>query len=86
MTLQKVEEEAAILEKVLVQGDLSKLSPAERLMHYKNICESLGLNPLTRPFEYITLQGQAHAVRQEGRYGADRGEARPHAQDRVGTD
>lgn len=49
---------AALVERVLVNGDLSKLTPAERLGYYKQVCESTGLNPLTKPFEYITLNGK----------------------------
>lgn len=49
---------AAVLEKVVVEGDLSKLSPAERMTYYRSVCESLGLNPITRPFEYATLQNK----------------------------
>ena len=49
---------AAVLERVVVEGDLSKLSPAERVTYYRAVCESLGLNPLTRPFEYTNLQGK----------------------------
>lgn len=45
-------------EKALLGGDLSKLSSAERLSYYNSVCTSLGLNPLTRPFEYITLNGK----------------------------
>lgn len=45
-------------ELALVAGDLSKLSADERLSYYKSICDSLGLNPLTKPFEYITLNGK----------------------------
>ena len=48
----------AALEKVIVQGRLEHLTPKERLLYYKTLCESLGLNPLTRPFEYITLSGR----------------------------
>jgi len=46
------------LEQVLIGGDLSKLSPAQRVQYYKRTCESLGLNPLTRPFDYITLNNK----------------------------
>lgn len=49
---------AALMEKVLLGGDLSKLTSAERLSFYKATCESLGLNPLTKPFDYITLSGK----------------------------
>lgn len=46
------------LEQVLLTGDLKNLKPDERIMYYKQTCESLGLNPLTKPFEYITLNGK----------------------------
>lgn len=47
-----------IIENVIVKGDLSKLDPAERAKYYVTVCKSVGLNPLTRPLEYITLQGK----------------------------
>src|SRR5258706_8977107 len=48
----------AILEHVIVQGDLSKLSPIERVGYYKQVCVSAGLNPLMKPLEFITLNGK----------------------------
>jgi hypothetical protein len=47
----------AILQ-TLVTGDLSRLSPEEKLGYYTRTCESLGLNPLTKPFAYIKLNGK----------------------------
>lgn len=49
---------AAILEAVVAQGDLRQLTPAQRTAHYQAVCESLGLNPLTQPFQYVTLSGR----------------------------
>jgi hypothetical protein len=49
---------AGALERVLVQGDLSKLTEPDRISYYKAVCESVGLNPLTKPFEYIQLNGK----------------------------
>jgi hypothetical protein len=46
------------MEQVLLNGDLAQLTPADRLNYYKSVCESLGLNPLTKPFEYIKLNGR----------------------------
>ncbi len=46
------------LESALIQGDLSKLNDTERLQYYSRICESIGLNPLTKPFEFIKLSGR----------------------------
>jgi hypothetical protein len=49
---------AALMEQVVIGGDLSKLSAADRLTYYRNVCESVGLNPLTKPFDYLTLSGR----------------------------
>lgn len=49
---------AEAIERVVIQGDLSKLTPEERVNYYRLVCESVGLNPLTKPFEYITLNGK----------------------------
>lgn len=46
------------IEKVLVGGDLSKLSPDQRVLYYNNVCHSIGLNPLTRPFSYLNLNNK----------------------------
>jgi hypothetical protein len=49
---------AEVLEQVAVSGDLSGLTAAQRLAYYRAVCQSLGLNPLTKPFEYLTLNGK----------------------------
>lgn len=49
---------SSVLESVIAEGDLSKLSPEDRVRYYNQVCESLGLNPLTKPFEYMRLQGK----------------------------
>jgi hypothetical protein len=49
---------AEVLEGVLIGGDLSKLSPAQRVLYYQAVCKSTGLNPLTKPFDYIILNGK----------------------------
>jgi hypothetical protein len=57
-TTDRVQVPADLQEKALLGGDLSKLTVPERLSFYNSICTSLGLNPLTRPFEYIQLNGK----------------------------
>lgn len=47
-----------IMEEVIAKGDLARLSPEDRAIYYREVCLSMGLNPLTRPFEYITLNGK----------------------------
>lgn len=49
---------ATAIEAALARGDLSQLTANERVAYLKSVCESLGLNPLTRPFDYITLNGK----------------------------
>lgn len=48
----------AVMERVVVGGDLSQLSATDRVRYYNEVCKSLGLNPLTKPFAYITLNGK----------------------------
>lgn len=50
--------DASIIEAVVVSGDLSKLTPQQRVAYYTKTCESLGLNPFTKPFDYINLSGK----------------------------
>lgn len=57
-TLAERTPDATAIEQALVGGDLSKLSPAQRVSYYNRVCESLGLNPLTKPFAYIILNGK----------------------------
>lgn len=46
------------IEAVLMRGDLSLLTEEQRIEYYNQTCKSLGLNPLTRPFEYLTLNNK----------------------------
>lgn len=50
--------QASVLEDVVIRGDLSKLSQQEKLVYYKTVCDAVGVNPATRPFEYLTLKGR----------------------------
>lgn len=46
------------IELALVEGDLSRLTSAQRRQYYLRVCDSVGLNPLTKPFEYLRLNGK----------------------------
>src|SRR5262245_22633600 len=58
MKTAKTTDVATGVERALVRGDLGQMSADERLAYYRAVCESLSLNTLTRPFEYLTLQGR----------------------------
>jgi hypothetical protein len=46
------------IEEALVGGNLAALSVELRNVYYKHVCQSLGLNPLTKPFEYLVLNNK----------------------------
>lgn len=56
--LAKQQTAADKVEAALIQGDLEQLSPDERLSYYRQVCDSVGLNPLTKPFEYLSLNNK----------------------------
>lgn len=43
------------ISKVILHGDWSALSDRQKMDFYKSYCESLGLNPLARPVEFLDL-------------------------------
>jgi hypothetical protein len=47
-----------IIEKLITAGDLSTMTTKDRVTYYRNLCDSEKLNPLTKPFEYIKLNGK----------------------------
>lgn len=46
------------VESALIRNDISRLSTEERLSYYNEICKSVGLNPLTKPFAFLKLNGR----------------------------
>jgi hypothetical protein len=47
-----------VMAKVIISGDLSQLDAKQKVSYYGAVCESVGLNPLTKPFEFINLSGK----------------------------
>lgn len=58
MSTADIAVQSEIVERLITSGDVSKLSPDDRARYYAQVCNSLGLNPLTQPFEYVVLQGK----------------------------
>lgn len=46
------------LEKLFIKGDLSVLSPSEKMAYYNEYCNRLGLDPFTQPFKLLKLDGK----------------------------
>src|SRR5215472_15871516 len=57
-SLEEARNGGAVLEEVIIGGDLSRLTPQQRVKYYQDVCASLGLNPLTKPFAYLHLNGK----------------------------
>jgi len=47
-----------VLERVIIEGDLSVLSKEERVNYYAEVCRTLAINPFTKPFDYLKLNGK----------------------------
>lgn len=47
-----------VIESLVLKGDLSKMDDKARVNYYKYVCDSLGLNSLTQPFQILKLNGK----------------------------
>lgn len=52
------QDHGSIIEQVIAKGDLSALTAGQRASYYTAVCQSMGLNPLTQPLQYIVLNGR----------------------------
>jgi hypothetical protein len=46
------------IEELLATGNVAQFTPQEKVTYINKICEMTGLNPLTRPFEFVNFQGK----------------------------
>lgn len=50
--------DANALANLILKGDLKALSPQDKVKYYNAVCERVGLDPVARPFAYMTLNGR----------------------------
>lgn len=48
----------ALLEKVILSNDLAGLSSIEKVQYVTNICQTIGLNPVTKPIQLLKFNGK----------------------------
>ena len=48
----------SIISSIVINGDISKLSPQQKVSYYHQFCERLGLDPLSQPFKLLRLNGR----------------------------
>lgn len=56
--IELAKQNSEIIQKLVLDGDLSKMTQEQKVIYYNQFCESLGLNPLTQPFQLIKFQGK----------------------------
>lgn len=49
---------AKLAESLVMKGDISGLTPRERVQYYLHTCTELGLNPNAQPFAFLKLNGK----------------------------
>jgi len=52
------DQQASIANQLILQGDLSKLSANDKVRYYNGYCERMGLDPFTKPFDILRLNGK----------------------------
>lgn len=52
------QKEAAVTASIIIDGDLSRLHPSDKVLYYRGYCERLGLDPFTKPFDLLRLNGK----------------------------
>ena len=55
---QNQDQQASIANQLILQGDLSKLSANDKVRYYNGYCERMGLDPFTKPFDILRLNGK----------------------------
>ena len=55
---QNQNQQTSIANQLILQGDLSKLSASDKVKYYNGYCERMGLDPFTKPFDILRLNGK----------------------------
>lgn len=53
---KKVDLDAQILSNIIIRGDISSLTPAQKIDYYNAFCRYVGLNAITQPFALLKLK------------------------------
>jgi hypothetical protein len=58
MTEQLTTTTESAISKLILKGDIGKLNDTEKVQYYHALCQRLGIDPMTKPFDYVTMQGR----------------------------
>ncbi len=54
--IQKVDLDGEILSNIIIRGDISSLTPAQKIDYYNAFCRYVGLNAITQPFAILKMK------------------------------
>jgi hypothetical protein len=54
----KEELDPKVIESIVINGDLSKLAPPQKVAYYNYRCQNAGLDPAAKPFDLLKLNGK----------------------------
>ena len=54
----RVDLSPGLIQQVILEGNLIGLSNDQRVEYYDKFCDHVGLDPITRPFDFITHKGR----------------------------
>lgn len=57
-TLPVAQDARAIMTPVILDGDTSRLSADQKVDYLFAVCRTVGVNPMTQPFQFVKLQGR----------------------------
>lgn len=55
---QEQQTHTEIINSLIINGDISRLSAQQKVNYYKEVCDKLGLDPLSQPFRILRLHGR----------------------------
>ena len=47
-----------VISNIVLKGDLSGLNPSQKVAYYNSVCERVGVDPATQPFQLLNLSGK----------------------------
>lgn len=56
--IQKQNVSGEIVASIVLKGDISGLSQTQKVEYYQSVCERVGLDPATQPFQLLRLNGK----------------------------
>jgi hypothetical protein len=65
MNNELVTQNQDLIQKLVLDGDISRMSQDQKVQYYSKFCAALGLNPLTQPFAIIKFQGKERLYAQK---------------------